>query len=258
MKYPVIYRILAVIQLLISIILLVMAAALTSTITKSDTISLMMITGLMFIVSFGLWFLVASVAWFFGSKYSYVFLYTSIISFLPLVVFFIYDALKHSQKKILPVLLVVLTILAIHMIFLISASVYPKVRKWSNQMGPGLKTMANPIILAIFLAVMLGGHGLVYIVNESGTYKTLKPYSIKSSGDSIGHPSQYVSDDNLSTWWIPGYRTGTGEWIKIEFISLKTVSAIEILGGAHSSERTEEKEGHFRVFKWRKDHYITR
>jgi len=64
-------------------------------------------------------------------------------------------------------------------------------------------------------------------------------FSVSASGylnpsGGLNYYPQNATDENLSTWWTPSpNRDGQNTWIRLDFKSIKTISAIDILVGSH-------------------------
>lgn len=244
MKYPLRFRILAVFTILISGLMLVIALheifnynAFHSSIKHLEvwqvTLDLLFLT-------VGAWTVLSSVFWFAGSRFSYVFLYTSGIALLLIPMSCLYFFLA-TGLRVYGIGIVVLAVFTVYAIIPFIMAILPSTRTWAIEKGAGLWYRYNPAILAIFTLLVFSGPLFIFALDKSGRDEPCHVLRVQPKEDNSRNPAWYAADLNMETAWSPRSNpAGINEWLDITLGGEYEISRMEIYPGAYNPADNSE------------------
>jgi hypothetical protein len=206
MKFPVFFRILAVFNILGSLMMLFLLIAMTSSPEALNDMSPYIYAQLWLIA---LWMLAISFAWFFASRQSYGMLIINFIAILSIAVIFIVMGWESIQDRARdrPVIIITALVPAIYSLFSLFGLFYKPIREWAKSVSPDgvLKANRGVLITAVTSVAIFTGAGFgmqsykpnehevvsctIVFMQEEGTsvYKGFYPVDIKP-GQNINIP----------------------------------------------------------------------
>lgn len=235
MKFPVIYRVLGAVNLIFGIISFIIVAVHLDNFLGIHFmgVSYSVILRIVFIAASSLWFLLSAFFWFFGSRFSYNFLYTTLVTSLALIAMMDMEIWK-STKSGDKLAAIILTFLAlIYVAFIVVALFYKSVVNYTRQFPRS--SFASPVILGFFL--LLTGGGLLTTVIIQKAFSNYIPAVIQttsSSGSMAEYPEVNAIDgEQNKTWWTPFVSSGIGSWFRVSFYNPTEISGIWLHPGSH-------------------------
>ena len=233
MKFPIVFRILGVSNIIFSVLLLFIALILYTTIGQ---ILLFEALTVAIYSSVAVWLIIAAFVWFFAFSGAYIFLYTSSLSVFVIAGHLVYcifgskslesfGSLRQSEKTLL---LIFVLLISLYAIFIFLSMFFKPVIQWSAQTADPKKEKFNPLLLSLFFLLLITGPSIILIINRQKNEVLIFPLKVFTMQSDYQNGFLLI-DQDLATGWSLYTKAKEQPSITFSFNEEKDLAKIKIL-----------------------------
>lgn len=230
MKYPVVFRVLAAITLLLGLVAGIIAIGLSSDVRGGKQLNYESAMAAAFFAGFFFWAMLASSFWFFGSRSGYMILVGNAFALGLFIELLLERFIVLTESGDRTGLLIAVLPVAVLLLFHIAALFYPALKPVRAQ---ALEVKRMVAISGAFVTLLLAPRVSVWAVQRFGQETIpVQVYNVETQGDLGEYLAANMIDGDLKTWWTPANHTGKNATFTMYFTRAEVI-ALKVHPGSH-------------------------